>query len=329
MGSGEWSAATYAGVRHSTLAAGKSTMGYTDDDLRHKPKAAWTAHADLDPKGVALRESRDSDEHPTSLAIAVLFDVTGSMGGVPRVLQEKLPELFGLLLRKGYVEHPQILFGAIGDANWDRIPLQMGQFESDNRLDENLANIALEGGGGGGGQESYELALYFMAHHTATDCFDKRGHRGYLFIIGDEMAYDRVDPKQVSGILGEELSESVDTAALMKAVQEKYDVYFICPAGTSHRGASWLGEFWRGMLGQQFIELDDLDAVTETIALSIGLGEGTVDLDEGMDHLAEIGSTHAATVGKALSTVGSKGAVSESDAPSDLDSSDADGAARL
>jgi len=47
---------------------------------------------------------------------AVLFDVTGSMGQVPRALQQKLPQLLGLLLRQGYVEHPQILFGAIGDA---------------------------------------------------------------------------------------------------------------------------------------------------------------------------------------------------------------------
>ncbi|MGH3238625.1 MAG: adenylosuccinate synthetase, partial [Streptosporangiaceae bacterium] len=32
---------------------------------------------------------------------AVLFDVTGSMRGVPRALQAKLPQLLGLLLRKG------------------------------------------------------------------------------------------------------------------------------------------------------------------------------------------------------------------------------------
>ena len=37
--------------------------------------------------------------------------------------------------------------------------------------------------------ESYELAMYFMARHTALDCHEKRGKRGYLFIIGDEMAY--------------------------------------------------------------------------------------------------------------------------------------------
>jgi hypothetical protein len=35
-------------------------------------------HATLDPKGV-VRESRDSDAHPESLAIAIALDITGSM----------------------------------------------------------------------------------------------------------------------------------------------------------------------------------------------------------------------------------------------------------
>lgn len=277
-----------------------------------------------------MRESRDSDDHPTSLAIAVLFDVTGSMHNVPRKMQEKLPELFGLLLRKGYVEHPQILFGAIGDAYTDRMPLQVGQFESDNRLDENMGNIALEGNGGGQRSESYELAMYFMLNHTAIDCMEKRGKRGYLFIIGDEMAYPSVTPSQVRDIIGDELTEKLDTVSLVKQLQEKYDVYYIHPAGGSYRNDPDISEFWKGLFGQQYVQLDDDDAVCETIALTIGLGEGTVDLDGGIEDLKEIGSAHAETVGKALATVGARGAVVESDGPLDLDSSAGDsGAARL
>jgi len=51
---------------------------------------------------LAARAEQARAEHPASLAIAVLFDATGSMGAVPRKLQAKLPQLFGLLLRKGY-----------------------------------------------------------------------------------------------------------------------------------------------------------------------------------------------------------------------------------
>ena len=166
-------------------------------------------HPALDPLGVTVRESRDSAEHPESLAIAVLFDVTGSMGGVPRVLQAKLPQLLGLLLRKGYAEDPQIMFGAIGDATCDRAPLQVGQFESDNRMDDDLGRILLEGGGGGQKTESYELAMYFMARHTAIDCYDKRGQRGYLFLIGDELAYPQVKPAEVRDVIGDGLQAAL------------------------------------------------------------------------------------------------------------------------
>ena len=48
--------------------------------------------------------------------------------------------------------------------------------------------------------------------------------------------------------------------------------------------------FWRDLLGQNVIELDDLDAVCETIALTVGLGEEAIDLDGGLADLAEVGS---------------------------------------
>src|SRR6187431_140514 len=185
MGSGIWSTDVYDAADRYRRATGASAFAYSDSGAR-------TVHTALDPLGVGVRESRDSDEHPESLAIAVLFDVTGSMGSVPRVLQTKLPQLLGLLTRKSYATDPHILFGAVGDASCDRVPLQIGQFESDNRMDDDLARIVLEGGGGGQMTESYELAMYFMARHTSLDCFEKRGRRGYLFLIGDELPYPRV-----------------------------------------------------------------------------------------------------------------------------------------
>ena len=171
MGSGRWSTDVYDAAARFRAASGASAFAYSDS-------GAARVHPSLDPFGVSMRESRDSAEHPQSVAIAVLFDVTGSMRRVPRALQGKLPQLLGLLLRKGYVAHPQIMFGAIGDATCDRAPLQVGQFESDNRMDDDLGRILLEGGGGGQKTESYELALYFMAgtpRRTATPSGDGAG----------------------------------------------------------------------------------------------------------------------------------------------------------
>jgi hypothetical protein len=324
MGSGGWSRVAYSSANTTRRSAGISDFDYSDRVVASTPRSERKVHEDLDPKGVEFRESRDSDEHPTSLAISVLFDVTGSMSRVPRRLMEKLPELFGLILRKGYVEHPQVMFGAIGDATCDQMPLQVGQFESDNRLDENLMKVHLEGGGGGGNHESYELAMYFMARHTSIDCFEKRGHRGYLFIIGDEQAYPTVKVGEVDSIIGDGLQEKIDLKVILSELQAKYDVYYIQPGETSYWGHLPNEEYWRDLLGQQYIRVEDPDAVAETIALTIGLAEGAVDdLDEGLDHLAEVGSTAGAAVGRALATVGaSRGSIAVSESPADLDASD-------
>ncbi|MFI9597244.1 hypothetical protein [Nonomuraea sp. NPDC052265] len=300
MGSGIWSTNVYDSAARYRAATGSSAFAYSDGGARQ-------VHPDLDPFGVT-RESRDSAEHPDSLAVAVLFDVTGSMRAVPRTLQTRLPDLLGLLLRKGYATDPQIMFGAIGDATCDRAPLQVGQFESDNRMDDQLGLILLEGGGGGQKRESYELAMYFMARHTSIDCHDKRGKRGYLFVIGDEMPYPRVSRNQVKDIVGDRLAAPVGVADIVAELTRKYDVYFILPQGASYAGDPEVLESWRGLLGQNVLELDDLDAVSETIALTVGLGEDAIGLDEGLEDLAELGSTAGASVSRALARL-DRGAV--------------------
>jgi hypothetical protein len=293
MGSGSWSTNVYDEQRRYKAAAGKSTFDYSDK-LRASGPAAWCAHATLDPLGVRFRESRDSDEHPNATSIAVLFDVTGSMGQVPVVLQTKLPQLLGLLLRKGYAADPQILFGAIGDATCDRVPLQIGQFESDNRMDENLENIFLEGGGGGQRTESYELAMYFMARHTDLDCWNKHGRKGYLFIIGDEMAYPQVKKREVQEIIGDGLEVDIPTRVIVKELARRYHVFYILPKAASYGGDRQILGFWRDLLGQNVLELDDPEAVSELIALTVGMTEGTINLPAGIADLEEFDVSNAA-----------------------------------
>src|ERR1700689_5508958 len=312
MGSGRWSTDVYDAAARFRAATGASAFAYSDG-------GATRVHPALDPRGVTARESRDSAEHPDSVAIAVLFDVTGSMLEVPRTLQGKLPQLLGLMLRKGYVEHPQIMFGAIGDAPCDRAPLQTGQFESDNRMDEDLSRILLEGGGGGQKTESYELAMYFMARHVTTDCYEKRGKRGYLFMIGDEMHYPRVKAAEVRTVIGDGLPADLPLRALMAEVTRPWDTYYILPAGASYVGDTEVLGFCRSLLGQNIIELADLDAVCETIALTVGLGEDAINLAEGVDDLGDVGSAAGPAVSRALAEIGTGRARLElAAAPADL-----------
>jgi hypothetical protein len=292
MGSGRWSTDVYSAAASYRAAAGQSAFAYSD-------AGADRVHSRLDPLGVGAREARDSAEHPLSTPIAVVFDVTGSMGSVPRILQTKLPQLLGLLLRKGYCTDPQILFGAVGDATCDRVPLQIGQFESDNRMDDDLANIVLEGGGGGQRHESYELAMYFLARHTTIDSVQK-GRKGYVFLIGDELPYGYVNPDEVRGVIGDSLPEPIAVEAIVAELQRGYHVYYLMPAGSAYAGNRKILGRWKGLLGENVIELADLDAVCETIALAIGLTEETVDLDAGLADLRDVGSNAGQVVGSAL-----------------------------
>lgn len=292
MGSGRWSTDAYDAAAHYRAATGTSAFAYSDGGARY-------VHPNLDPRDV-MRESRDSAEHPESLAIAVLLDVTGSMRRVPRGLQARLPQLLGLLLQQGYVAHPQIMFGAIGDATCDRAPLQVGQFESDNRMDDDLGRLLLEGGGGGQKTESYELAMYFMARHTVIDCYEQRGKRGYLFLIGDEMAYPSVKWHEAYQVIGDRLPGDIPLTSIVTELTRRWDTYYLLPEGASHAGDRGVLRFWRRLLGQNVVELADLDAVCETIALIVGLAEAVIDLDDGLDDLADVGSAAGPVVARAL-----------------------------
>lgn len=273
MGHSDWSDAAYqARQRHRKDT--KTTAFTYDNHVRSS--GVVKVHDQMNPHGVT-RESRDSAEHPESLAIAVIFDVTGSMGNVPRVLQTKLGALMRVLIQRGYVAHPQVLFGAVGDATCDRVPLQVGQFESGLEMDEDLGKIYIEGGGGGQVYESYELAMYFMARHTAIDCHEKRGHKGYLFTIGDEKPYATVSRKIVAEHIGDALERDLPLTKVLAELQERYEHFHIVPTNTSHGKDPAIQEHWRGLLGERVLMLDDEAAVCETVALTIGLCEGTVD----------------------------------------------------
>lgn len=331
MGSGRWSTDVYKRKEKNRKASGKSAFDYSDHARR---TGMMKPHDTLDPFGVRYRESRDSDEHPASNSIAVLFDVTGSMLQVPVGLQQALPQLLGLLLYKEYIPHPQILFGAVGDATSDRVPLQVGQYESDNRMDDHLQNMILEGGGGGQKRESYELGMYFIARHTSLDCWEKRRKKGYLFMIGDELAYSHVKKNEVQDIIGGGLERDLPLDEMVRELKEKFHFYFLIPTDASYGNDQEVYQFWHNLLGgsQYVIQLEKAANVAQTIALIIGTQEGTIDLEEGKEHMREMGADEDAvdSVSKALAVLPNTGKIVKgSSGLDDLDDDGSGGTRRL
>jgi hypothetical protein len=193
--------------------------------------ARTACHPLMNPKGVLVRESRDSADHPSSLGIAFALDVTGSMGMIPKELATKtLPQFMNLLLGTG-VADPQVLFMAVGDATSDSAPLQVGQFESTAPLmDQWLVWSYREGGGGGTGSESYELALYFLAAHTEMDCWVKRRKRGYCLLTGDELPYPVLSRSIVEGIHGDRLDDDLKVEEIVAELQTTFRPFFLVPS---------------------------------------------------------------------------------------------------
>jgi hypothetical protein len=303
MGTTRWSDDHYRD--RARIRAVTGADAFEHDHAIREGRAARRVHEKMNPRGVHVRESRDSVAHPESHAVAVLLDVTGSMQTVPRILQENLPRLMGLLMRKGYLEHPQILIGAVGDATCDAAPLQVGQFESGIEIEEDLGKLFMEGGGGGQITESYELAMYFMARHTAIDCCEKRGKRGYLFIVGDEAPYPRIKRKEVEKLIGDGLQADLPIEELIAELQRTWDVYFVIPRMTQHWNNEVVRRRWAQLLGQNVLRLEEPAGICELIALTIGLAEGKADLDDLAAELEETGSSEAVVraVGNALERV--------------------------
>jgi hypothetical protein len=250
----------YSHAAHAALTAGRAHQSRTEVFSQTR------CHALMNPKGLKVRECRDSADHPNSLGIAFALDVTGSMGDIPHLLaKQELPTLMKLLTGC-QVEDPQLMFMAIGDATSDQASLQVGQFESTAELmDQWLTWSYLEGGGGGTGHESYELAFYVAAQHTDMDNMVKRKKKGYLFLTGDELPYPTVSRHQVDALLDEKLDEDIPIEEVIAAAAESYHLFFLIP---DLQRAKRCEARWRQLLGDHTILMES-HADTCAVAASI------------------------------------------------------------
>lgn len=288
----------YSRDLHTARAAdrvAKSIPVFAHDAAIKSGVVAAAVASGLSPKGVALRESRDSDAHPVTVPIAIFLDTTGSMQQVPAIIEKSLSALMGTFLGdkasgKRYLGdgYPAVMIGAVDDYDAMRGYgpgidgegcLQVGQFESGIEIDNDLERLWLTGRGGGTYDESYELALYMLARHTAHDHFEKRGRRGYAFIIGDEHAYPQVSAAQVRDVIGDTLQADIPLAEIVAEVKERYHLFFIIPNMTQHYDDPKLARYWVDLLGQQnVLKLEEPAKICELIASAVALCEEHVGI---------------------------------------------------
>lgn len=264
MGGGGYSVSSSMTRRHTkSETTGNTVFTASQKELFPSTKV----HQSLDPKGVEFRECRDNDDHPEAIPLQIYLDVTGSMMDIPmNFMRDGLPTMMGTILQAG-VPDVALMFGAIGDHECDRAPLQIGQFEaSDELVDQHLKNTFLEGGGGGNSGESYALAWNFAGNHVRTDAWEKREEKGFLFTIGDEPFlpnYPKAALKNIHGSAAK-AQDDMTANALLELAQERNHVFHI----HVNHGRS-VNSGWTQLLGDNLLQISDFRDIPKLIATTI------------------------------------------------------------
>ena len=253
-----------------------ASRGFTAGSTARDLYRAGSVKPEMEPKGIAYRESCDSDEHPNSTPVILGLDVTGSMGRVLETVSKKLNTLILEIYDRKPVEDPQIMVMAFGDVECDSHPLQVSQFESDIRIAEQLNDIYFERGGGANEGESYTLPWYFVARHTKIDSFDKRGKKGFLFTIGDEPFMDILRKNDIERFIGDSVEADLSAVELLTEVSRRYEVYHLM----IEEGAGMIGrkdnviERWTDLIGQRAVLVSDCTKIPEIIVSILEVASG-------------------------------------------------------
>lgn len=277
MGSGTFDRSSYTTYSNATASISR--------EARFTQSAARKIHADLDPLNIQYRESCDSQDSPNATPIIFGLDVTGSMGFVAeRIAATKLGDLIVSIMDSGVVSNPHIMFMGLGDLNAsDSFPIQLSQFEADNRIVQQLTQMYLEGGGGGNDCESYDAAWYMAAHHTKTDSFNKRNKKGLLFTIGDEMPPNTLPRDKLVRLLGRvdpvyaQHGSHISSQAVYEQAALSYDVFHIIASeGSYARGRSGhkVYDAWQKITGRRTIWMDNVDNLVEIVNAVVRVNAG-------------------------------------------------------
>lgn len=223
-----------------------------------------------------VREARDNEDSPRSTPVIIGIDVTSSMGYLAEELAlNSLNKAIVYLYDNKPIPCPQVMCCAIGDCKSDSYPLQVTQFESDIRIIKQLTELRIEGGGGGNGGESYNLAWYFAARRTRTDCYEQRRKKGCLITIGDDNCHRMLTRGEIKRVFGDDAEYDLSAEELIDEAEKMYHVFHICIDRGLH-GDDRIFAGWREILPGRtaVINKRDISCLSELLYALISVGEG-------------------------------------------------------
>ena len=205
-----------------------------------------------------------------ALPIMSGFDGTGSMGENVEKAYYAIPKIEGMLkpLRTSY--NTQVASAVWQDVQDHHPVVQMSQFESDERIAEQI-RLLVPDKDGGDAIEDYDLGLAYLWLATQTDLYDFYGLKGYVFIVADMYGRGRVTKRGIKQYLGHDMQEDeVTTRKICQALLEKWHVYYFQVGG----GGSETKRWWAEKLGAgRVIDVPDSDYLAQVQAGAIYVTE--------------------------------------------------------
>jgi len=182
----------------------------------------------------------------TKSPVVYAFDVTGSMGDLPKIIYDKMPMMAGQLIEKGYLEDTMISLSAVGDVLSDQAPLQVCDFSVVKNLDEWLQRIWLEGNGGGQARESYELIAYFYARM----CDIPNAETPVFLFTGDEGFRENLPAATLREYFGEG-SENTNAKSVFEELKKKFKGNVFLIHRRYGQGDQEIVAQWENVLGRE------------------------------------------------------------------------------
>jgi len=201
---------------------------------------------------------------------------------------------YGQIMMNGYLEDPAISFCAIGDASFDRAPLQITDFGQGNQLDQLISKIYLERGGGNNIQESYELAAFFYVNH----CELLKSELPYFFITGDEYYYENITGASLSKIFGIHADKynynmnKISSSEIWSLLMKKFNVFHLHKNYKKQDQDEDILDHWVKALGRdRILEIKTPKACIDVILGAISMTSGARTLETYIDDMKIRGQT--------------------------------------
>lgn len=235
---------------------------YYDRDVTATRKTSGSKGYSADAERVLNQKSIDPALLPKGFwlecvaknPLVYCFDVTASMGRLPKIIWDKWPGIVGQIMARNYLPDPEMSITAVGDIRTDDSPLQVCEFDNLRNLDRWLKRVHFEEGGGGQGSESYEMIAYYYLHYFKMP----NAELPIFLMTGDEACVEKLYADDLRKHFGGK-HESTTAKEVFTALLKKFkgNVFRIHQPYQGHGHEDWdntkIVAQWNNLLGKDHV----------------------------------------------------------------------------